>query len=394
MSFRFALATFSLLGLSLSAACGSEYDAALQAPVDAEQAIINGEACSEDVQPTAVAILIDAEIALGTLGTFPIKSAICTGTLIAPDTVLAAAHCIDEEVLLQQFFGLGTIERISFSITRQADLSYLAEAAGQEDPPAFPDDAIEVVRWVKHDGFDINDLANVTTNPGPGDYNDVALLFMASTIDDVEPEIVITAAESDQVVQDAVVEIAGWGQQTVTSGGSEPPPAGTVGIKICGESFINVVGDTEFQVGGDSSTTRKCHGDSGGPTFMTIDTDHERKRRVIGITSHAFDETDCETGGVDTRVSSFLEWIDTEMRASCGDDTRVWCEVDGLIEPGFYDPPAPAPAPAPDAGPDGEGGDDDKLDDGCNATHTPKQNVPFALFLLSGLVFFGRRQRG
>jgi MYXO-CTERM domain-containing protein len=44
--------------------------------------------------------------------------------------------------------------------------------------------------------------------------------------------------------------------------------------------------------------------------------------------------TDCtETGGVDTRVDHYLDWIDDEMRARCEDGTRVWCETDGIITP-------------------------------------------------------------
>ena len=35
--------------------------------------------------------------------------------------------------------------------------------------------------------------------------------------------------------------------------------------------------------------------------------------RVIGVTSHAYDESDCnETGGVDTRSDYFLDWIEAE----------------------------------------------------------------------------------
>ena len=57
----------------------------------------------------------------------------------------------------------------------------------------------------------------------------------------------------------------------------------------------------DFQVGGDASTSRKCHGDSGGPTYMKVQTQSAEKWRVVGITSHAYDESDCQKGGVDTR---------------------------------------------------------------------------------------------
>lgn len=380
--------------LSLSAVfgCGSEHDLRLLDEASQGQAIINGDACSEDEQPTAVAILIDAEVSTP-FGDLPMKTPVCTGTLIAPDTVLAAAHCIDEEVLLQQFFGFGEITRIEFSISRTADLAYLHEAAaGMGTPPDFPDDAITVSSFALHESFDINGFQAITqNNPGPGDYYDVAVLFMSETIDDIEPEVVITADEVDQLVVDATVEIAGWGKQVPTSG-FEQPPAGTVGIKVCGESFINEIGDTEFQVGDGPDTVRKCQGDSGGPTYMHVETDHERTRRVVGITSHSYDETLCERGGVDTKVSSYLEWIDTQMRAGCSDDSRVWCEEEGIIPPSFYDPPEQEPDTA---GPDGEGngdGDDDDTE-GCNSQTARGGPAPVLSLALLGLLGLLRRRR-
>jgi len=56
--------------------------------------------------------------------------------------------------------------------------------------------------------------------------------------------------------------------------------------------------------------------------------------RVIGVTSHAYDWTDCrEKGGVDTRVDYYLDWIDDEMRTRCESDERVWCDEEGIIPP-------------------------------------------------------------
>ena len=44
--------------------------------------------------------------------------------------------------------------------------------------------------------------------------------------------------------------------------------------------------------------------------------------------------TDCrETGGVDTRVSAYWDWIDNEMRKRCEAGTRAWCDEEGIIPP-------------------------------------------------------------
>jgi MYXO-CTERM domain-containing protein len=65
---------------------------------------------------------------------------------------------------------------------------------------------------------------------------------------------------------------------------------------------------------------------------MDLDVDTEVKTRLIGVTSHAYDNSDCdEKGGVDTRVDHYLAWIDAEMSARCADGTRSWCDEPGII---------------------------------------------------------------
>ena len=323
--------------LVLAAACGvpaSSTGSVGSSASTAEQAIINGEQCPASSSPTALAILVDATVNFDQFGggVQDITTVICTGTLIAPDVVLTAAHCTDMTALTM---GFGTVEREEFYVTFDPDLSALAEAAqGQGGtPPAIPASAVPVREYVRHEGFSLESMGGVD---GPGDFKDVALLFLSATVDDVTPAVVIDAGEVSQLAVGGAVSIAGWGQQTVTSQFESPPP-GTIGIKVCGDSTINELGDSEMQVGADSSTTRKCHGDSGGPTYMDVDTPHDVKGRVIGITSHAYDQSDCNKGGVDTRVDAYLDWIGAQMESRCSNGSRVWCEVPGIVPPAFYD---------------------------------------------------------
>ncbi len=302
-------------------ACGSGAPALDATTTTAEQAIINGAQCAEDVEPTAMAIMIDATINFGQ-GSFDLTQAICTGTLIAPDVVLLAAHCLDTSGLT---FGFGETERADFYVTFEADLSRFAENQSQEPLP-IPSSAIPASFGVAHPDFDIQSLGQGTA----GVESDIALLFLAAPITDVAPEVVITEAEATQLAVGANVSIAGWGQQVATSSPFDPPPAGSVGIKVCGTSTIDELGSTLMQIGDASSSTRKCHGDSGGPTYVEVSGQGIR-RRVIGVTSRAYDESDCAKGGVDTRVDAFFDWIDGEMRAACDNDSRVFCDVPGVL---------------------------------------------------------------
>lgn len=320
-------------------------------------AIINGQACASETLPATVALLSDGEVTVfGQAQT--IKTVSCTGTLIAPDVVLAAAHCVD---MSMHTMGFGTVNRESYAVTFEADLVALSE----QTTTTFPPDTVYASSWVTHPQFSMEAMGNVS---GPGDYYDIALLFLEQPITHVQPEVVITAEEAVQLQTGSVLEIAGWGMTTSEKQTfpPTPPPKGTVGRKVCATSFVGELGATEMLVGGDVNTPRKCHGDSGGPSYLTIETEHDVKRRVVGITSHAYDERDCDFGGVDTRVDAFLDWIETEMVKGCTDGVRAWCDIPGIIPAEYYNQgPGEAPTGPID---DGVGGDVRKPGCGCAGT--------------------------
>ena len=308
--------------------------------------IINGGDATEDDYGMAGGMLMDATVTLDYFGTFELRAFICSSTLIAPDVVLLAAHCVDEYALT---YGIGTVDEQEIRWTRQADLS----AWDGSSTPDWPADAVAAWDWVVPDEWDLFSLQT-----GLAKNYDVALLFLEEPITDAPLSYLITAEEASQIEVGLDVTVVGWGQQTATST-FEPIPAGTYGYKQMGLSFINEVSDYELQIGGVEEDVRKCHGDSGGPTFLEIETDSTVSFRQIGVTSHAYDETDCfEVGGVDTRVDYYLDWIDAEMRARCDDGTRAWCDVPGILPPPTGDDTGGTDPGGDDTGGAGTGGTD------------------------------------
>lgn len=156
---------------------------------------------------------------------------------------------------------------------------------------------------------------------------------------------------------------------------------------MMGTSFIAEKTAAEFKVGEVVTDVRKCHGDSGGPSFMEVETDSSEKWRIVGVTSHAYDQTDCRsTGGVDTRITAYLDWIDDEMRSRCEDGSRSWCVTPGIPTPPNADGTHDWDPVALDETEDNA----DKKGCGCAAMPSPLGATP--LVLLSGLLGFRRRR--
>ena len=282
--------------------------------------IINGVEATEDDFPETGAMLMTGTISL--FGGQELRTFVCSSTLIAPDVVLLAAHCLDDFAFT---FGMGEIEDKEVFWSRQADLTSWSDP---QNTNPLPDGTIAASDYVIHENFDLQSL-----QMGLAENFDIALIFLAEPVLDIDHAFVPSIEENDAITVGDEAIVVGWGQQIATSQ-FESPPAGSYAIKQQGTSIISQVADFEMHIGAAQTDVRKCHGDSGGPTFW----DGGNGYRLIGVTSHAYDQSDCfETGGVDTRVSYYREWIDAQMRSRCEDGTRSWCDTPGIVTPEYYE---------------------------------------------------------
>jgi hypothetical protein len=362
-------------GLANPTAPGATRDAD-QAELPARESgvaeIINGEDASREDYPMTGGLLIDTTIDMGSWGTFPMQTFMCSSTLIAPDVVLIAAHCVDPFALT---YGFGDLLDTEYVWSRQSDLSaYDAESSGL----SWPDDAVVVSDTVFHPSWDMNGLGM-----GLSLNYDIALVFLSEPVLDVQPALLPTPEEAANLAVDLEVAVVGWGQQEHVSGWGSAPPEGTYMLKQQGMSHIAEIDAYEFKVGDVESDVRKCHGDSGGPSFGWIGEGTEETMRLVGVTSHAYDSSDCaSTGGVDTRVDYYLDWIDEELRSRCDDGSRVWCEEPGILPVDYFE----ASAEEDDTGIDGEGsGDGDDVADESGEEGSKSSGCSAAAGAVSGV---------
>jgi hypothetical protein len=255
----------------------------------------------------------------------------CTGTLIAPDAVLTAAHCVDPALT-------GGAMPVGFTLA-------LDTTSGT--PAITP-----AKQTFKHDSF----TADVMPMDGQlGQFFDVGIMLLAQPITEVAPVPMPRPEDAPELVANLDMQIAGYG---VTSNDSFEG-----GVLFDAQTKLISLNDSELQVGMGLPQPQNCFGDSGGPGFATVG----GTRRVIGIVSRSFSGGECTMGGIDTRVDFYLDFVHAKVPQGIPCDS-------GMSE----------------ACPVGGGGDDD--DSGCCSTSSRANPGSVLLAFALGLLLFRRRR--
>lgn len=207
----------------------------------------------------------------------------CTGTLIAPDTVLTAGHC--------------------GSVTGAAVAS----------PAAYPPALVDVVIGGTREGEGEQvPTKSVTVHPdyllNPGYDISVIKLTRASTN---APVKVAGAGEGGLWSPGALETIAGWG--TTSEGGDAPSVLQEAQVPVttdayCAGAYSDFDAQTMVCAGYPAGGVDSCQGDSGGPMFGRT---AGGELRVVGATSYGEGCARPGKPGVYARVADSLlrEWI-------------------------------------------------------------------------------------
>ena len=226
------------------------------------------------------------------------SSRFCTGTLIAKDLVLTAAHCVLNVAAVRPVFA--TIGRIELQDDHQDN----------ENAKTF-----RTIASIAHPSYD-----------GIGSPNDVALILLNDTSN---VPIVKLAQTTPDINQQAWV--VGYGIKAIGTAETTGRPIEVLSrrlqktaLRIMHNSFCDQPGSGLKTASGLLCTagvkegSSACKGDSGGGLFLhhtnhntTKENDHNDDifTMQVGIVSYGDSQCASEDGGVFTDVSSVTDWI-------------------------------------------------------------------------------------
>jgi len=243
---------------------------------------------------------------------------LCSGVAIAPDTVLTAKSCIygPDNTQKEDTLFISTKPVIDYKMSLKQ--------------------ALQSITFVAKGGI-------------PHPDADLMIIFLNQWLN-VEPAIIMTPAEVFQIRLLPQVFLVGFGQNESEQNdsqnsdnffwkwwsGKKPP---VPGHKFTAKSQIVQVEARELQLGSAQDDGAACMGDEGGPVFAHIESAFANSQRLLGIFTSSPNQKKCSKPSTALRLDAFRDFINETMVQECRKKERIWCQIEGLISPGYNDEP-------------------------------------------------------
>lgn len=196
-------------------------------------------------------------------GDYPADRWRCTGTLVAPDVIITAAHCTEAPV-----------DTVYYSFAVQGPLGE------PDDDPNFPDDVVANDPGWTFGATNADGTQSIFTDPGwtgklqLQNLNDIGVIILDEPVFGIEPATIAPLDYLDGVARGTVFTVAGYGVRFAKPGGSGPQKPAQEADRVrrwTTAPLSNLTNDTimlatnpkDGRAGGGT-----CFGDSGGPIFL------------------------------------------------------------------------------------------------------------------------------